>query len=201
MEQIYSHHRLERREEVLELLDADLFAEKTWVLFGLSWRELMATGAMGGAATGALVDAHLGGTSMLAGTLLGAGIGAALGWWTADRLVSVQVMNVPLGGKRLVAGPTRNLNFPYVALNRARYHHRLVSRRTHATRGELALTAEPEKVLPPIGPQQRAVLGRIVARLRKQRDLLRQTERLAEMLESVLADDENPTDPADPTEA
>lgn len=189
VEQAYYHHRLERREDVLELIDADLFAERTWVLFGLSRRELMATGAMGGAATGAFVDAHLGGASLLAGTLLGAGIGAAVGWWTADRLVSVKVMNVPLGGKRLVAGPTRNVNFPYVVLNRARAHHQLVARRTHATRGELALTGPPDEGLAPLRPEQRTALGRLFPRLRKGRDVLRTTEQLAELVERILAED------------
>ena len=49
VETVYSHRRIERREAALTLLDEDLFAEKTWLVFGLRRSELMATGAMGGA--------------------------------------------------------------------------------------------------------------------------------------------------------
>ncbi|MBN2506646.1 MAG: DUF3482 domain-containing protein [Verrucomicrobia bacterium] len=192
VERLYSHRRLERREDALPLLDADLFAERTWVLFGLSRRDLVTTGAVGGAATGAFVDAHLGGTSLLAGTLVGAGVGAALGWWGADRLVSVKVMNIALGGKRLIAGPSRNVNFPHVVFNRARYHHEVVARRTHAMRGEVALTGNPEQVLPPLSPAHRGELARLFGRLRKPRDQLRHTEQLALTIEAVFAEDERP---------
>jgi hypothetical protein len=55
-------------------------------------------------------------------------------------------MNLPLGGKAAVAGPTKNPNFPYVVLNRARYHRLRIARRSHAMQGELALPADPHAV-------------------------------------------------------
>jgi GTPase Era involved in 16S rRNA processing len=193
VEQCYSHRRIERREEALQLLDEDLFAEKTWLLFGLRRREIMASGAMGGAATGALVDAHFGGASMLAGTLIGAGLGATVGWWTAGRLVTVKILNTPLGGKRLVAGPTKNVNFPHVVFNRARYHHYLVSHRTHATRGTLNLTANPTPLMPALDKDDRAALEGVFAQLRKRRHDPQNLERLAEVIEAVFAKDDSTT--------
>jgi hypothetical protein len=190
VEAVYSHRRIERREAALTLLDEDLFAEKTWLVFGLRRSELMATGAMGGAATGAVVDAQLGGMSFLLGAALGAGIGAALGWWTADRLVKVKVLEVPLGGKKLVAGPTRNRSFPHVVFNRARYHHFLIARRNHSLRGELALTEHPDEVLPPLAKHHRSELERWFERLRKEPQSYDAQEGLVDTITAIFAADE-----------
>lgn len=194
VEQFYSHRHFKRCEEALPLLDTDLFAEKTWLLFGLRRSELAITGAAGGAAAGALVDAQLGGASFLAGTLIGVGAGAAMGWFGANRLVSVKVMHVALGGKRIIAGPTKNMNFPHVVFNRARYHHYLVSHRTHATRGELALTDDPDHLLPAPARDQRKTLERLFGQLRKDRDVLRTTDQLAAILEEMFAEDDRRTE-------
>jgi hypothetical protein len=190
VEAVYSHRRIERREAALTLLDEDLFAEKTWLVFGLRRSELMTTGAMGGAATGAVVDAQLGGMSFLLGAALGAGIGAALGWWTADRLVKVKVLEVPLGGKKLVAGPTRNRSFPHVVFNRARYHHFMIARRNHSLRGELALTEHPDEVLPPLAKQHRSELERRFERLRKDPESYHTQEGLVDTVTAIFAADE-----------
>ena len=193
VEAIYKHRRIERREAALTLIDEDLFAERTWLVFGLRRGELMATGAVGGAASGAVVDAHLGGLSFLIGTAVGAGIGAALGWWTADRLVKVKVLDIPLGGKKLVAGPTRNRSFPHVVLNRARYHHLLVARRNHALRGELALARNPDEVLPPLSGSHRSALERCFQRLRKDPEETGTVEGLAEVIAAVFDADARET--------
>ncbi len=190
VEMIYSHRRIERREAALELLDEDLFAEKTWLVFGLRKSELMATGAMGGATTGAVVDAQLGGMSFMLGALLGAGVGAALGWWTADRLVKVRVLDVPLGGEKLVAGPTRNRSFPHVVFNRARYHHWLVARRNHSLRGELALLDRPDEALPPLSKDHRSGLERRFEQLRKNPDRPDAMEGLVGAIADIFAADE-----------
>jgi hypothetical protein len=192
VEAIYAHRRVARREPTLELGDDDLFAQRTWLAFGLSRRDLVATGAMGGAATGALVDAHLGGASLFAGAVVGAGVGASLAWWTAGRLVSIRLMNLPLGGKALVAGPTRNPNFPYVVLNRARYHRLGISQRTHAVQGELALTADPQTALEPLSGETRRELESVFAKLRRGKEDPGVTIRLAAKIENVFADDEKP---------
>jgi hypothetical protein len=159
-------------------------------VFGLRTSELMATGAMGGAATGAVVDAQLGGMSFLLGALVGAGIGAALGWWTADRLVKVKVLDIPLGGKKLVAGPTRNRSFPHVVFNRARYHHFLVARRNHSLRGELALTEHPDEVLPPLSKHHRSELERRFERLRKDSEDSEALEGLIDTITAIFTADE-----------
>jgi hypothetical protein len=190
VEAIYEHRRIARRETMLDVVDEDLFAEGTWLAFGLSRRDLVATGAVGGAATGALVDAHLGGASMFAGAALGAGIGASLAWWTAGRLITIRVMNLPLGGKAAVAGPTRNPNFPYVVLNRARYHRLRVARRSHAMQGELALPADPHAVLEPLSASVRRELEPMFRKVRRGgEDAVRLAEFTA-LIDRIFAADE-----------
>jgi hypothetical protein len=190
IESIYAHRRVTRRESALELVDEDLFAQRTWLAFGLSRRDLVATGAMGGAATGALVDAHLGGASLFAGALVGAGVGASLAWWSAGRLVSVRILNLPLGGKAVVAGPTRNPNFPYVVLNRARYHRLGISRRTHAAQEELMLIGDPQELLRPLSAETRRELETVFTKLRRGGDAVVFANRLAAAVDKILVEDE-----------
>jgi hypothetical protein len=190
IEAIYGHRRIARREAKLDVVDEDLFAERTWLAFGLSRRDLVATGAVGGAATGAFVDAHLGGASLFAGAVLGAGIGASLAWWTAGRLVTIRIMNLPLGGKAVVAGPTKNPNFPYVALNRARYHRLRVASRSHAMLGELTLTDDPHEVMAALGTEVRRELEAVFRKVRRAGDAFDGSEKLATIIDRIFASDE-----------
>jgi GTPase Era involved in 16S rRNA processing len=190
VEALYSHRRIERQEAGLPLVDEDLFAERTWLVFGLGRRQILAGGALGGAATGAWVDAHLGGASLFAGAVLGAGIGAVVGWWTADRLVKVRVMDLPLGGRWITAGPTRNRNFPHVVFNRARYHHWLVARRTHAAQGVLAVSEDPRQLLPPLPGEELSALEKVFGRLRRNPEATGGREALAEQVAAVFARDD-----------
>jgi hypothetical protein len=97
-------------------------------------------------------------------------------------------MNLPLGGKRMIAGPTRNVNFPHVVFNRARLHHLVVARRNHAVRGMLKLADRPDDVLPPLSGSQRATTEKSFARLRKNPGDLRVRQELAGLLETILAE-------------
>lgn len=191
VEELYHHLRLQRRETELPLVDEDLFAERTWMAFGLGRKHLLATGAASGAATGAWVDAHLGGASMLAGTLLGAGLGAAVGWWSADRLVRVRIFDLPVGGKAACAGPTRNRNFPHVVFNRARHHHLLVARRSHAVQGELAVSDDPDHLLPPLPAKDLKALERLFARLRRDGHSAPDARSLVELITDIFERDDS----------
>lgn len=139
VETIYGHAGLDRREPEMDLLDADLFSQESWLVFGLRRRDLIAVGAVGGAVSGGVVDAALLGHSFLAGTVIGGVLGGALGYLTSDKLADVRVLRQPLGGQRLCCGPTKNLQFPFVLLGRAMLHHSLVAGRTHARRDVLDL--------------------------------------------------------------
>jgi hypothetical protein len=126
------------------LLEEDLFAEETWLVFGLRKRDLAAAGGAAGAATGGTLDVALGGSSLLAGAAVGAVVGAVLGWLGSDRLADTELLRQPLGGQLLRYGPARGIQLAFVLLGRARLHHARLSERTHARRDALSLAADDE---------------------------------------------------------
>lgn len=143
VEAIYGFDDLDREEADMALLDSDLLSRESWLAFGLSKRDLVIAGAVGGALTGGVVDTALLGASFLAGSLVGGVVGGAVGFFSSDKLAEVKVMRQPMGGQRLRCGPTRSTQFPFVLLNRAILHHGMVADRTHAQRDTLRLpTAE-----------------------------------------------------------
>lgn len=144
VEKIYHHHHLERQEALIKLLDEDMFSRQTWVLFGLTRKQLITTGAIGGAAAGGVIDLIAHGTSLLLGSGLGALAGSVSAWLTSDRIANFKVLGHSLGGKEISIGPMPNINFPYVILGRALLHRRIVEERTHAHRGPLAI--DPQAV-------------------------------------------------------
>ncbi len=170
VEQIYNYKQLERHEAVVQLLDEDLFASRTWSLFGLTRQQLIAAGSVGGAAAGGVIDLAVGGASLLAGAGLGALIGGVSAWVTAQRVADVRILGRPLGGQTLIVGPMRNINFPYVVLGRALLHHRMVEDRTHACRGPLDLQVA-EAPLQLIGPDHRRRLEQLFSKLRRREAL------------------------------
>jgi len=142
VEQIYKHRNLERNEPLVQLLDDDLFSSQTWVLFGLTRKQLIATGALGGAAAGGVIDLAVHGASLLLGSGLGAVAGGVSAWLTSDRIANVKVLGHPLGGEEISVGPMRNINFPYVVLGRALLHQGVIADRTHAYRGPIDINPE-----------------------------------------------------------
>ncbi|MCP5155266.1 MAG: GTPase and DUF3482 domain-containing protein [Ectothiorhodospiraceae bacterium] len=139
VERLYHHEALARDEAVLESIEADLLAARTWQLFGLDRLTLAGVGAGGGAAAGLGVDAALGGLSGFLGAAIGGVAGGAAAWLAADRLARFETRDLPFGEQVLAvrAGASRNL--PFVLLGRARVHHALVARRSHARRDPLVV--------------------------------------------------------------
>jgi GTPase Era involved in 16S rRNA processing len=187
VERIYGYRRLERDQSLLQVLDEDLFAQETWNLFGLTRRQLVATGSAGGAAAGGVIDVAVGGHSLMLGAGLGALIGGISAWAGSERIAHIKVLGQPLGGKLLVVGPTRNINFPYVVLGRALLHLRMIEDRTHAQRDPMAAPKEPGS-LQPLDANHRKPLEKIFARLRKQDALKPELlDRLAWQVEKLMS--------------
>jgi len=149
------------------VLTDDLFSERSFVVFGLSTKQLAMTGAATGAVAGGVIDVAAGGASLLLGAGLGAllgGMGAVFG---ANRLAKVQVLGAPMGGMQLQVGPITNPNFPWVMLGRALLHHRLVAERNHARREALVVDASSGVHLSDeIAPEVRKRMARAFKRIR-----------------------------------
>ncbi len=193
IEEIYDHHNAKRIEDELEILDQEhLFSRETWSIFGLGKGQIVSFGAISGGAAGGLIDVALGGASFLAGALFGAGIGATTAAYAAGKLVEVKVLHLSLGQRMLVAGPTKNVNFPHVVFERARLHRTLVSRRSHARRDDLDTFRTVEEESPPLSGSAKRRLERTFDRIRRGRDNLAATEELAQVIEGIFAKDDNP---------
>ncbi len=141
VESLYRHHRIEREDVSVQLMQQDLFTGEAWELFGLSRQQLLVTGAVSGAVAGSGIDLILGGASLMLGAGIGAAIGSASAWFGGAELARVKVLGQTLGGRRLQVGPVQDLNFPWVVLGRARLHHQLISEHNHARREAIALDA------------------------------------------------------------
>ncbi|HEX9640862.1 MAG TPA: DUF3482 domain-containing protein, partial [Candidatus Krumholzibacteria bacterium] len=183
VEKIYDHNTLERTETALAALEAqDLFSAESWRVFGLTRLQLGGLGALGGAAAGGAIDVALGGASFLLGALIGGGVGAAGTIMAAHRLVDVKLLEISLGRRRLVVGPTRNRNFPHVVLGRARLHHALIAGRAHAHRGALAVDEQAKQMLSELSGSERKRLERAFGRVRGGREPSVAARELAETL-------------------
>ncbi len=171
VEAIYGYRDLERQEAEIELLETDLLSRESWIAFGLSKRDLVVVGMVSGAIVGGAADVALLGSSFLAGSVVGGVVGGALGYFSSDKIAEVKILTQPLGGLRLRYGPTRNIQFPFVLLNRARLHHAVVAGRTHAQRGILAIeeadASGAQASLPPLSDAEKRALARTFNQLRR----------------------------------
>ena len=112
---------------------------------------------------------------MLLGTVLGATVGGAMGWQAAEWSSNVRLLQLPgmevlgLSGKCVQCGPTTNRNLPYVALGRARWHHRLIALRTHAQRTVIRLDpGQPQAGgMPPLAEREERALEHLFGRIRR----------------------------------
>ncbi|MFK7787899.1 MAG: GTPase/DUF3482 domain-containing protein [Phycisphaeraceae bacterium] len=196
VELVYDHAGLEHESNATsedhELLKGDLFSETAWILFGLQKRHLIVAGVAGGAATGGVVDASVGGASVLFGTLIGALVGGGLGWYSAGRVAKIPTksrwLGGVLGGKRLTCGPIQNVNFPFVVLGRARLHHALIAGRNHAAQGPIKLRFEEQDAgqLNPLTGEQTRALSRLFAKLGKTHREGEQVQYLVDQLTAAI---------------
>ena len=186
VERIYTHHKIQRRENAFEIMDEDLFSQQSWLLWGLTRKQLVATGALSGALLGGGIDATLGGASFMVGTALGVLAGGASVWFTYDRVADVKMLGLALGGRALRIGPTQNPNFPFVVLGRALLHHGLVADRTHALPHELEIHHPDAYTRPqPLKGSDRKALGRCFTRIRRS-DEFQSTAKVADVLTQLV---------------
>lgn len=139
VEKIWHHDHLEKAQQALLFDGMDLFSKESASLFGLSRKELLITGTTGGAVTGAGIDLLLGGSTLFLGTAIGAVVGGAGVFFGFNELSDVKVLGQKLGKKSLETGPMKNVNFPYILLNRALFHAAKIASRSHALRTKVML--------------------------------------------------------------
>ena len=149
---LFEHHRVKPGQAIDQVIDAGLFSEETWRLFGLTGRQLVVAGTIGGAAAGALFDLATAGHSIGLPTVLGAAGGAVGSFLMGKKRPELNAKlpgsfplapgkRVQLGGSTISVGPCRAVNFPWILLDRAIGVFCYLINRTHARRDEATLGA------------------------------------------------------------
>ena len=117
--QLFKHNIFNLELPPQSVLADDLFSKRTWEFLGLSDRQLILAGALGGAALGVGIDVATIGSSFglfaTIGGLIGAGATALKG---RNLLSGVRLLGMKLGGEQLQVGPVSNLQLLYIILDR-----------------------------------------------------------------------------------
>lgn len=108
------------------LLREDLFDEKTWQVLGLTKKQMIIAGGIGGAAIGAGLDVAALGHGLGLFTALGGATGALTALFGGENFSSkVKLLGLPfgtlgvLGSKQVQVGPAKSIDLLFVLLNRA----------------------------------------------------------------------------------
>ncbi len=117
--QLFKHNIFNLELPPQSVLADDLFSKRTWEFLGLSDRQLILAGALGGAALGVGIDVATIGSSFglfaTIGGLIGAGATALKG---RNLLSGVRLLGMKMGGEQLQVGPVSNLQLLYIILDR-----------------------------------------------------------------------------------
>ena len=102
------------------LLHDDLFDKKTWQLLGLTKKQVIIAGGIGGAALGASLDVAALGHGLGIFTAVGSMAGA-LGAFFGGEKISEQakILGISMGGNQIQIGPTKSIDLLFVLLNRS----------------------------------------------------------------------------------
>ena len=169
LKSLYQYHHLESTIDELPL-EGNLFDTEKWIMWGLNRKQLTVAATIAGAATGAVVDIALAGSSVMLGALGGGLLGAGSAWLGADRISSFQVKGLPLGGYEAHQGPIQNRNFPYVVLGRFLYLTDALRHRTHAHRERLQISeGDLSARIGQLSSEQQAGLHQALDQLRQQK--------------------------------
>lgn len=117
--QLFKHNIFNLDLPPQSVLAEDLFSKRTWEFLGLSDRQIILAGALGGAVLGVGIDAATIGSSFglfsTIGGLIGAGATALKG---KDLLSGVRLLGMKMGGEQLQVGPVTNIQLLYIILDR-----------------------------------------------------------------------------------
>lgn len=116
------------------ILAEDLFSERSWQALGLTHRQLMVAGALLGAGLGAGADIAAGGVTFGVFASLGAALGAGSAMLKGKDLARAKIKHLPLGGLKITVGPNRSEQFPFVQLDRDILFAQFAANWAHARR-------------------------------------------------------------------
>lgn len=117
---LFKHNIFDYKLSNHSILREDLFNEKTWQLLGLTRKQFMILGGLGGAAIGAGIDIAALGHGLGLFTAIG-GIAGTVGAIAGKNRISADAsfMGVKIAGPQVLVGPAENISLLFVLLNRA----------------------------------------------------------------------------------
>lgn len=102
------------------VLHGDLFDKRTWQLLGLTKKQVLIAGGLGGAAIGAGLDIAALGHGLGIFTAVGTAAGVLGAFFGGDSyLGKARIMGVPLGGEQIQVGPAKSIDLLFILLNRS----------------------------------------------------------------------------------
>ncbi len=142
---LFKHTLYEVSIEEHHVLSHDLFSQKTWEVLGLTKSQLTAAGAVLGGSMGVVADVAAQGISFGIFTLIGGILGAGSALAGGKKLAKKSVTGKSLGGDRLQLGPSQNLQFLFVLLDRALLYYAHIINRAHGKRDNLQARADQKQ--------------------------------------------------------
>jgi len=117
------------------LLMEDLFDEKNWEILGMTRKQVIIAGGLGGATIGAGLDIAALGHSLGLFTAIGGVAGAIGALWGGENLSSqVQILGIPLGGEKVQVGPAKTIDLLFILLNRSLLYYQHTINWAHGRR-------------------------------------------------------------------
>lgn len=145
IKKLFNYKQLESQKDSIPQSnwETDIFSKESFETFGLSRSKLITAATAAGALAGGSLDVMVGGTSFM----LGSGIGALLGGGGSAYLSFIQtdIAGIKVQKAKLIVGPNRNPNFPWVLLDRNLFFLDAILHRTHAMQEEMNLDMKPER--------------------------------------------------------
>ena len=131
---LFKHHLFEFYLPDYSILNHDLFSKQTWDLLGLTKEQLAAAGAIVGGTVGAMIDTAAAGHTFGIFTAIGGILGAGSALFSGRKMTKNTSRGIRLGGDTLRLGPTKNLQFLYILIDRALIYYSHIINRPHGKR-------------------------------------------------------------------
>lgn len=139
---IWNHRNIFKDDISLNLNNVELFSKKSKLIFGLSKKDIISTGAMSGAVVGSGIDILSGGATMLLGLAMGTIIGGVSTSLGINKLMDIKILGKSIGSNRVKLGPIKDMNFIFILLSRVIYYTENISTRSHALKDEIELNKQ-----------------------------------------------------------
>lgn len=136
---LYKHNIFNVELPKNSILHEDLFSENTWQVLGLTKKQMLIAGGIGGATLGATADIAAHGLSFGMFTAIGTVLGSA-GALLGGKKISQgrKLLGVPLMREEVVVGPNKNPSFPFILLDRSLLYYNHVINWAHGRREQQA---------------------------------------------------------------